>query len=229
MVKATFSSFLDFETLDNFYDDSSLELRTERSSKAVYVDTDSHNRMVLDGSNFSYDNDVLVGGTVTDITFKDNDGNVYATIDGAAYDAERFGSILENQGFEAMVKFAFRGDDVLIGSSARDTLWGGRGDDIIKGLGGRDVIDGDKGDDRLIGGGGSDLFVFDNRDGNDKIVDFDADGGGRDQDYIGVQSLNDFSIHRSGSNTVIEFDDGHSVTLLDVQRSHVSDADFQLV
>jgi len=229
MVKATFTSQLDFETLDHFYDDSSLELRTERPGKAVYVDTDSHNRIVLEGSNFSYSHDVLVGGTITDITFKDSDGDVYATIDNADYDAEKFGSILENKGFEAVIRFAFRDDDILIGSSARDMLWGGHGDDVLRGFGGRDLLDGDKGDDRLIGGRGSDLFVFQSHDGNDKIVDLDADGGGRDQDYIGVKSMDSFSIHRSGDNTVVDFDDGSTVTLLGVHKSHVTDADFQLV
>jgi Ca2+-binding RTX toxin-like protein len=229
MVKATFTSLLDFETLDHFYDSSSLELRTERSGKAVYVDTDSHNRIVVEGTNLSYNNDVLVGGTITDVTFKDRDGDVYATIDNAHYDAGKFGSILENQSFEDVIKFAFHNDDVLIGSSARDMLWGGRGDDVLRGHGGRDELDGDKGNDHLIGGGGSDLFVFHKNDGDDKIVDFDADGGGRHQDYIGVKSMDSFSVHRSGDNTVIDFDDGSSVTLLGVHKSHISDADFQLV
>jgi len=229
MVKATFTSQLDYESLDHYYDESSLELRTERSGKAVYVDTASHNKIVLEGSNFSYDGDMLTGGTITDITFKDSDGDVYASISNADYDAEKLQNALVNKGFEGMLNYAFRDDDILIGSSARDWLWGGRGDDVIKGRGGQDLLDGDKGDDRLTGGGGSDLFVFHNRDGHDTITDFDADGGGKSQDYIGVDSMNDFSIHKSGNDTVIEFDDGHSVTLLDVQRSHVSDADFQLV
>lgn len=41
MVTATFTSLLDFESLDHYYDESSPELRTERSDKALYVDTDS--------------------------------------------------------------------------------------------------------------------------------------------------------------------------------------------
>jgi Ca2+-binding RTX toxin-like protein len=229
MVKATFTNQLDFESLDHYYDESSLELRTERPGKAIYVDTDSHNKIVLEGSNFSYDGDMLVGGTITDITFKDSDGDVYASISNADYDAEKLQSALINKGFDGMLNYAFRDDDILIGSSARDWLWGGRGDDVLKGRGGQDLLDGDKGDDRLTGGGGSDLFVFHSRDGNDTITDFDADGGGKQQDYLGVDSMNDLSIHKSGSDTVIEFDDGHTVTLQDVQRSHVSDADFQLV
>jgi Ca2+-binding RTX toxin-like protein len=229
MVKATFTSQLDFESLDHYYDESSLELRTERSGKAVYVDTDSHNRIVLEGSNFTYSGDMLTGGTITDITFKNGDGDVYASITNADYDAEKLQNALVNKGFDGMLNYAFRDDDVLIGSSARDWLWGGRGDDVLKGHGGRDLLDGDKGNDTLIGGGGSDLFVFHKNDGDDTIKDFDADGGGRHQDYIGVTSMDSFSIHKSGSDTVIDFDDGSSVTLLDVQRSHVTDADFQLV
>ncbi len=229
MVKATFTSQLDFESLDHYYDESSLELKTERSGKAVYVDTESHNKIVLEGSNFTYAGDMLTGGTITDIAFKNGDGDVYASITNADYDAEKLQNALVNKGFDGMLSYAFRDDDVLIGSSARDWLWGGRGDDVLKGHGGRDLLDGDKGNDTLIGGGGSDLFVFHKNDGNDTIKDFDADGGGRHQDYIGVDSMNDFSIHKSGNDTVVEFDDGHTVTLVDVQRSHVTDADFQLV
>ena len=229
MVKATFTSLLDYNSLDHYYDESSLELRTERSGKAVYVDTESHNKIVLEGSNFSYDGDALVGGTISDITFQDSQGDVYAAISNADYDAAKLQTTLVNKGFDGMLNYAFRGDDMLNGSSARDWLWGGHGDDVLKGHGGRDLLDGDTGDDRLTGGHGSDVFVFHKNDGHDTITDFDADGGSRHQDYIGVDSMTDFTIHKSGQDTVIDFDDGHTVTLLNVQRSHISDADFQLM
>jgi Ca2+-binding RTX toxin-like protein len=184
---------------------------------------------VLEGSNFSYSGDMLTGGTITDIMFTDRDGDTYVSVSNADYDAEKLQGALADKGFDGMLNFAFRADDVLIGSSSRDLLWGGRGDDDLKGHGGRDILDGDKGDDRLTGGRGSDVFEFHSRDGQDKITDFDADGGGKQQDYIGVESMNDFSIHKSGHDTVIEFDDGSSVTLQDVARSHVTHEDFQLL
>lgn len=229
MVKATFTSQLDFESLGHYYDESSLELTTERRGKAVYVDTSSHNKIVLEGTHFSYDGDRLVGGTIRSVTFEDHVGDSYAELTNADYKAVELQNALSKKGFEGLLDHAFGDDDLLIGSSGRDWLWGGRGDDTIRGHPGNDVLDGDKGDDLLIGGGGSDLFVFNSHDGSDRIYKFDADGGARHQDYIGVDSMKHLSIHKSGADTVIEFDDGSSVTLLGVLRSHISDADFQLM
>lgn len=114
----------------NFYGPSSPDLGTERPGRAVYADTDAHNKIIFEGSNFSYVGDALTGGTITDITFTDNDGDVYASLTNADYDPGKLGSVLETRGFEGMIKFAFRDDDVLNGSSARDVLRGGNGDDI---------------------------------------------------------------------------------------------------
>jgi Ca2+-binding RTX toxin-like protein len=226
MVKATFTSLLDFDTVDTYYTDDSLELRTERSQKAVYVDTESGNRIVFEGTNFSYDGDVLVGGTITDVQFKANGGGDYATITGADYDAEKLASILTDRGVQPMLRNAFRGDDLLIGSSARDVFWAAAGDDTLRGRAGGDTLEGGKGDDRLVGGRGSDLFIFDPGDGRDTITDFDANGGGNLQDYIGVDSTDDLSIRRSGSDTVVDFGDGDTITLVGVARSDVSHSDF---
>ena len=73
------------------------------------------------------------------------------------------------------------------------------------------------------------VFVFKAGDGHDVVRDFDASGGGNNQDYIGVESLNDFDIVKDGNNTVIEFESGDTLTLLDVRKSQVTDADFHLL
>ena len=44
------------------------------------------------------------------------------------------------------------GDDVIVGTDARDTIEGGAGDDTICALGGDDTVRGGAGDDRLFGG-----------------------------------------------------------------------------
>lgn len=229
MVKATFTSLLDFDTIDTYYADDALELRTEKNHKAVYVDTESGNRIVFEGSHFSYDGDVLVGGTITDVQFKSSDGGNYATITDADYDAEKLAGVLMDRGTRPMLRTAFNGDDLLVGSFARDVFWGASGDDTLRGRAGSDTLEGGKGDDKLIGGRGSDLFIFDHGDGKDTIKDFDATGGGKHQDYIGVQSMDDFSIHRSGSDTVVDFGSGDTITLQDVARHDVSHNDFHVL
>jgi len=229
MVTATFTSLLDFDTIDTYYTDDALELRTERHQKAVYLDTETGNRIVFEGTHFSYNGDVLVGGTITDVQFKASDGGNFATITDADYDAEKLAAVMMDSGMRPMLRKAFVGDDHLVGSFARDVFWAAAGDDTLLGRGGGDSLEGGKDDDRLTGGGGSDLFIFHTHDGKDTIADFDAIGGGKHQDYIGVRSMDDFTIHRRGSDTLIDFDNGNTITLLDVARHDVSQNDFHVL
>ena len=120
------------------------------------------------------------------------------------------------------------GNDILDGGGGNDTLDGGDGNDILDGNDDNDTLDGGRGDDRLVGGAGSDLFIF-TSGGDDTIADFDATGGGSGQDYIGVESMNNFKIRDDGDDVVIRFDNGDTLTLLDVKHTVVTDADFQLV
>lgn len=77
------------------------------------------------------------------------------------------------------------GDDLLMGGAGNDELSGDRGDDELEGgrghdrlLGGRgnDMLSGGRGDDRLEGGAGDDLYLIEEGDGNDTIVDADGVG-----------------------------------------------------
>lgn len=52
-----------------------------------------------------------------------------------------------------------RGDDVIIGTPAADSVTAGRGDDVVCGRGGVDVLRGGPGADRLLGGPGADRLV----------------------------------------------------------------------
>jgi streptogramin lyase len=66
------------------------------------------------------------------------------------------------------------GNDVILGTSAADTVNGGRGNDVICGLGGNDKLTGAAGNDTLVGAGGVD--TLDGGAGNDRLLG----GAGRD-------------------------------------------------
>ena len=142
--------------------------------------------------------------------------------------AERLSSTLLDTGVQAMMRAVLQDQDTVYGSAQADVLFGGGNEDILRGRGGGDELDGGKGDDRLVGGGGSDLFIF-TSGGDDTIADFDSTGGGNGQDYIGVESMNGFKVRDDGDDVLIRFDNGDTLTLLDVKHTTITDADFQLV
>lgn len=75
---------------------------------------------------------------------------------------------LISQGFEFN---GAGGDDVLSGTSVRDTFTGGNGDDTLYGYDGNDLLDGGAGNDILYGGTGDDTYVFGRGYGHDFIFD----------------------------------------------------------
>jgi Ca2+-binding RTX toxin-like protein len=228
MAKVKLNALLNGDEFGSFYTADSLELRTERDGRAVYVDTDSGNRIVLEGSGFSYKGDMITSGEVDDITFLDDNGKEFGIAANVDIGAERLTSLLLDSGVNAMMRAALKHEDTIYGSAQADVMFGGRDDDILRGRAGSDELDGGKGDDRLVGGGGSDLFVF-TSGGDDTVADFDATGGGNGQDYIGVESMNNFKILDDGDDVLIRFDNGDTLTLLDVKHTTVTEADFQLV
>ena len=119
------------------------------------------------------------------------------------------------------------GNDTLNGGDGHDDLYGGAGSDKLSGGGGRDYLFGGTGNDRLTGGKGSDLFHFSYGAGKDVITDFDAIGGGLKQDRLVLHAGEDFTIRKAnhGRDTVLDFSDGHTLTLLDVQKKDFSRVD----
>ena len=116
------------------------------------------------------------------------------------------------------------GNDKLIGGLGNDTLLGGAGNDTLQGGAGNDFLFAGAGQDLLTGGRGADRFVFAQSDGSNTVTDY-QDGFDRIQIESGAQSISDLTIWRSGGNTVITFDDT-SITLLAVDRSQITAADF---
>lgn len=228
MAKVKLNALLDGEQIGRFYTDESLELRVHRDGKAVYVDTDTGNRIIIEGDGFSYDGDMIEKGKVDDVTFLNSNGKAFAVALNVDVNAEHLSHLLLDDGVNAMMRGVLRQDDDVYGSAQGDILLGGRNDDVLRGRAGADELDGGNGDDRLVGGAGSDLFIFTDG-GDDTVADFDANGGGDAQDYIGVDSMNGFRIRDDGDDVVIKFDNGDTLTLLDVKRNEITDADFQLV
>lgn len=228
MARLTLNALLEGNELGDFYTAETLELRTDRADKAVYLDTDTGNKIIIEGVGFSYDGDMIENGRVEEITFVNGSGDEFAVTSHVDMGADRLSSLLLNDGVQSMMRVALRHDDAIYGSATADVLFGGAGDDVLKARAGADELDGGKGDDRLIGGGGSDLFIF-VAGGDDIVADFDATGGGEGQDYIGVESMDGFKIRDHGDDVVIHFDNGDNLTLLDVKRSAITEADFQLV
>ncbi|MBT3371011.1 MAG: calcium-binding protein, partial [Rhodospirillaceae bacterium] len=112
---------------------------------------------------------------------------------------------------------------------------GGAGDDLLIGGDGDDRLTGNGGDDNLVGDTGDDLFVFNDGDGNDTIIDFTA-GAGSD-DVIDLRgdsfnnSLSELLTHASqeGADTEIDLGGGDAVTLVGVNMGDLHEDDFLFV
>jgi len=224
----------EYEEPGNFYTYYNGEFTTIGDQSAVWTDNNgTHNTITFEGTNLVFDNDVLVGGKVTKILLEDFEGADIAVFTGN-YNAAKLGAVIEDDGIDAFIEFASRGNDVMIGSGRNDYIEGHKGNDVIKGGAGDDVIWGGGGSDRLIGGAGSDYFMFETDginykgDRHDVIVDFDAnliDGG---QDYLNVSWSEVTDIRKDGKNTVVEFGDHGSYTLLGVSRADIDESDFAM-
>lgn len=78
-------------------------------------------------------------------------------------------SVIENY-------IAGQGDDDVTGNAADNHLQGRGGNDTLRGGGGSDRLDGGTGADTLIGGVGDDIYVLNNADAIDTIVELASEG-----------------------------------------------------
>lgn len=174
------------------------------------------------GSGFVYENDALVGGTVTEIVYKSGENDVFRITD-IAWDAS-LGLPFFGGGD------VIGGNDVVTGSRWRDDLGGGSGDDIIRGGQGEDYILGGPGNDILRGGGKSDVFVFAIGHGSDRILDFDPSGSNRDILAIqDVDNIHDLNVEQRQGDVIIEFNASDRVVLrhVDLEDLSLRNFDFQ--
>ncbi|AFJ03706.1 Alkaline phosphatase [Methylophaga frappieri] len=77
---------------------------------------------------------------------------------------------------------------VIGGSENADTLTGSDANDMISGYGGDDLISGGLGNDTLDGGGGNDRFLFGLGDGDDTIIQQDANTANLFEDVLAFDS-----------------------------------------
>ena len=123
-------------------------------------------------------------------------------------------------------------DDHLAGGDGRDRLWGLHGNDTLDGNDGRDTLIGGLGDDEIAGGrgqdfsyggAGSDVFIYEEGDGVDHIVDFSTETEGwfalgADRIRLGVDGVEDFETAmefatQSGNRTTFDFGDGDQLVV----------------
>lgn len=113
--------------------------------------------------------------------------------------------------------------NTITGNEGANTIYGEAGADIINGAGGADRIIGGLGNDTLTGGAGADTFVFvRDQSGKDTITDFGS--GGRDvlelTTYLSAKMTP--VLTNVGSNVVISFSNGESITLVGVQAADLT-------
>lgn len=196
------------------------------SKRAVYSDSVSGDKIVLDGRDLSYDVGNLVGGTVNKLSIVDGSGEKFEVIHGFKLDGSLFtdSDIIVN--FENILAKIFENDMRVLGTKLGDSVGGWDGDDMIVGRGGNDVLGGGLGRDLLVGGAGVDTFVFDHGYGSDRVKDFDAKGGDGFQDLIQADFAEIETIIRSGKNTLIDFGDGDILTLMNIKPGQIDQTDF---
>ncbi len=113
------------------------------------------------------------------------------------------------------------GNDRLKASGGNDVLDGGAGNDVLDGSKGNDHLTGGAGDDYLKGGPGRDVFHFSADFGNDRISGFSARQDRLNLDLMTLDFLPDDAglivdtyASVSGRDTILDFGDGNSITLL---------------
>ena len=160
--------------------------------------------------------------TVTSLTVTDAAGTVLLsvndpmadtpptwTVDGRTFDEVRMDdpfrdSVIDGSGGATRSVLAgLDGSDALYGFGASDRLYGGTGNDLLSGGKGGDLLVGGAGRDAMTGGSGGDVFVFNPRDGIDRITDF-AEG----VDVIRITAasrMGDLQFTRVGADVQIDF------------------------
>ncbi|CAN7436812.1 hypothetical protein [Rhizobium sp. LjRoot254] len=202
----------------------------ETGRRAVYEDSGNGARMIFKGSGFTYDEaGLLDGGIVSDFYLVAEDGERMQRIWAADI---RIKNVAFEDSFSIytwLFSEVYNADNKYFGSPDQDGLNAGKGNDQVWGAAGDDSLVFSLGNDRLRGGGGSDQFVIEMYSHRGTIVDFDAEGGVGEQDFIVLRNF-EFAdiddIRRSGRHdTVIEVNSDR-YTLLDVRPSELDETDF---
>lgn len=101
-----------------------------------------------------------------------------------------------------------------LNTTGNQTGLGHEGADTINNDGGDSVLIGGAGDDQLNGGSGNDTYIYRNGDGADTINDFDNEFFlGTDHLILADATLADTTLSRNGTDLILSFASGGSVTI----------------
>ena len=209
--------------------DGKLELVSRSKSKVVFQDSDSGDTIIYNGHDLVVKKNIIVSGDLTGWNFGNSDQDPFTIINGFKIDLDKIDAKNSSAFADKVYAKMLSGNDTFTGSSAADFLSGLNGNDTINGAGGDDVIQGGKGNDALTGGGGLDFFVFAKGDGKDTISDFNADDLNLvEHDYIGAkfEEVTVSATGNGGTDTLIDFGGGSTITLLGVMSADISANDF---
>ena len=175
-----------------------------------------------------HDNDLLWGEAGRDHLFGDNGDDVL--FGGRGHDSLFGGDGADQLNGDAGMDLVQgdAGNDVIRGGGGADTVYGGADDDQLFGGMGSDTLDGGTGNDVLHGGGGADIFVFTDRGGQDRVLNFNAAVDRidvRDFGFADAQAVFDRATD-TAEGLVIDFDEGDTMTLVDVLKSSLTEDDF---
>jgi VCBS repeat-containing protein len=197
------------------------------STTATFEVNGSDDNLITDGGAGTAAADRILG-TVTADTINGGAGNdtfVLAGGDDIAHGDDGNDLLNGQQGDDEL--YGDAGDDVLRGNRGFDTLFGGDGNDQLDGGADNDRLNGGAGENLLSGGDGADEFVFDAANGItlDTITDFEI--GADVFDLVGLSIASFAATDADGDgladDTLVVFDSGALVTLLDATISSTAD------
>jgi hypothetical protein len=173
-------------------------------------------------------NGVIAEGTIEGLVIKDSDNHVLIEFRDIGFDISTLNATSMGQAVFAIWFSTVIDGANFIGTRNAEVMEGYGANDWLRGLGGADTLAGRSGNDRLYGGKDSDVFVFEADWGKDRIMDFDPSGGPGQQDFIDADPADIVDKDRDGKNTVLDFGNGDTLTLMNVKPSEITDADFLL-
>ena len=218
------------------YDSSNLATAIEDGLKAATADL---NLSVI-GDDYGYVSsmtpeiyeDVGAGTYTFDITLEIPEDSVDYSSDAMTFVIDGYGEVSVDVEITSVDATGDSGDDTLSGDDGTNALYGMAGADTLDGRGGDDTLEGGAGDDVMTGGAGDDTFVFADDHGRDTITDFLAGAAGGDLiDLRRLSAAAGFTdvmaaAAQVGGDTVIDFGDGNSITLLGVDSTQLEEQDF---
>lgn len=153
------SGMPEYGWFEDFYNASSLSLKTKSATKAVFEDNNGA-QIILTGSGLAFKSGEITAGVVTGLMFADDDGAKLISVSKDTYSGKSLSTYINDGNLWGLMTELTKGNDTFIGGARGDSLGFGdnHGNDTMTGGAGGDYISGSKGDDVLSGGDGKDDF-----------------------------------------------------------------------